>query len=93
MRRMLEITIPIEEDILISLKESEAEFKKDIRFWVGLILYKKGKLSLGKAAEFSGYNEISFINRLSLEGEAIFDYTDGEISEIINDSKKLSSIK
>ncbi len=93
MKKTLDIVIPVKEDLLISLKKSKDEFKKDIRFWIGLILYKKKKISLGKAAEISGYDEISFINRLSLEGETIFDYTNSEISEIITDSEKLSSLR
>ena len=53
------------------------------------MLYKRRKLSLGKAAELSGYNKIDFIFKLKTEGEAVFDYNDDEIEEIFSASKQL----
>ncbi len=43
-----------------------------------LSFYRKGKLSLGKAAELVGMDKIDFIRRIQDE-EIIFDYTDDEI--------------
>jgi predicted HTH domain antitoxin len=49
-------------------------------FHHALVLYRKGKLSLGKAAELAGYNRVAFIHKLQGEGEPIFDYED-ELTE------------
>ena len=61
-------------------------------FFAALVLYRKRKLSLGKAAELAGYNKIEFIEKLREEEEFIFDYTDEEINEICEDAEKIKGI-
>ena len=51
--------------------------------------YKKSRLSLGKAAELAGYSKLDFIERMKLENEPIFDYSEAEIAEIFVDVDKL----
>lgn len=87
--RVINISFPVKENILLSLKESKDEFAKEILLLAALMLYRKGKLSLGKAAELAGYNKVDFIGKLQTEGEFIFDYTDEEIEEIYNDVEKI----
>lgn len=87
--RVINISFPVKENILLSLKESKDEFAKEILLFAALMLYRKGKLSLGKAAELAGYNKVDFIGKLQTEGEFIFDYTDEEIEEIYNDVEKI----
>lgn len=87
--RVINISFPVKENILLSLKESKDEFAKEILLFAALMLYRKGKLSLGKAAELAGYNKVDFIGKLQTEGEFIFDYTDEEIEEIFNDAEKI----
>ena len=87
--RVINIAFPVKENILLSLKESKDEFAKEILLFAALMLYRKGKLSLGKAAELAGYNKVDFIGKLQTEGEFIFDYTDEEIEEIYNDVEKI----
>lgn len=87
--RMVNITFPVKENILLSLKESKDEFTEEIKFLSALVLYRKRKLSLGKAAELAGYKKIDFIDKLREEGEYIFDYTDEELDEIFDDSEKI----
>jgi predicted HTH domain antitoxin len=90
---MLEKTIPIsfsvKEDILLSLKENTEEFTQNLRFLSALMLYRKNRLSLGKAAELAGYNKLDFIDKLKQENEAIFDFNNQEIADIFADAKKL----
>jgi len=86
---MVNITFPVKENILLSLKESKDEFTEEIKFLSALVLYRKRKLSLGKAAELAGYKKIDFIDKLREEGEYIFDYTDEELDEIFDDSEKI----
>lgn len=70
------------------MKEDKDEFAKELLYLGALVLYRKRKLSLGKAAELAGYNKLDFIGKLQAEGEHIFDYTDDEIEEIFEDAKK-----
>lgn len=53
-----EIEFP--EDILISLKESKEEFLKTVRLYAAAELYRRKKLSLGKAAELVDMGRLEF---------------------------------
>lgn len=86
--RTIEISFPVKENILLSLKEDKDEFAKHILFLGALVLFRKKKLSLGKAAELAGYNKIDFIEKLQAEREYIFDYTEDEIDQIFQDARK-----
>ena len=48
--RIITISFPVKENILLSLKESKDEFVKEILFLSALVLYRKRRLSLGKAS-------------------------------------------
>jgi len=87
--QMVKIDFSIKENILLSLKQTQEEFKREILFMSALMLYRKRKLSLGKAAELAGYTKIGFIERLQQEQKFIFDYTNDEIDEIFADADKL----
>ncbi len=52
-----------------------------------LMLYRKNKLSLGKAAELAGYDRLTFIQKLQLENEPIYDYEPELITEMVNNSQ------
>ncbi len=84
--RIIDITIPVKENILLSLKEDKEDFTKEILFSSALTLYRKRKLSLGKAADLAGYNKVDFIEKLNEEKEYIFDYNSDELDEIIKDA-------
>lgn len=86
--RVIDISFPVKESILLSLKEDKHEFAKELLFLGALVLYRKRKLSLGKAAELAGYSKLDFIGKLQAEGEPIFDYSDDEIAEIFEDAQK-----
>ena len=89
MSRVVTISFPIREDILLSVRETKNEFTKEVMFLSALFFYRKRKLSLGKAAELAGYSRIEFIEKLQREKEYIFDYDEDEIEEIFEDSKKI----
>lgn len=84
--RMIDITFPVKENILLSLKENKEDFTKEVLFSSALTLYRKRKLSLGKAAELAGYNKVAFIEKLNEEKEYVFDYNADELDEIIKDA-------
>jgi predicted HTH domain antitoxin len=85
----MNISFSINDDILLSLKENAEEFTQNLRFLSALTLYRKNRLSLGKAAELAGYNKLDFIDKLRLEKEAIFDFNQTEMDEIFTDADKL----
>lgn len=87
--QVVKIDLSINENILLSLKQTKEEFKREILFLLAFMLYRKQKLSLGKAAELAGYTQIGFIEKLQQEQEFIFDYTNDEIDEIFEDANKL----
>lgn len=81
----INISFPVKEEILITLKESKDEFTKDVLFSSALLFYRKRKLSLGKAAELAGFSKLDFISKLQEEKEFIFDYSEEEIDDIFSD--------
>ena len=90
--RTIDITFPVKENILLSLKENKDDFLKEILFSSALQLYRKKKLSLGKAAELAGFSKIEFIEKLNAEEEFIFDYDDDELNETIEDANRIKTI-
>lgn len=51
-------------------------------------LYEQGKLSLGHAAELSGYSKRTFMELLSSYNVPIFNY---DVSKLVNDIKNAGS--
>ncbi len=84
MQTLTDINIQVDNSILFTLRESKKEFTRNLLFNNALILYRKNKLSLGKAAELSGYSRLGFIQKLQDEGEYIFDYDDETVDDLIN---------
>lgn len=89
MSRVINISFPIQENILLSVKETKEEFTKEILFLSALFFYRKRRLSLGKAAELAGYSKVEFIEKLQKEDEYIFDYHEEELDEIFEDTDKI----
>lgn len=85
----MNISFSVNDNILFSLKENAQEFTQNLRFLSALMWYRKNKLSLGKAAELAGYNKLDFIERMKVEHEAIFDYSEEEMAEVMADVTKL----
>lgn len=82
------LQMSVDERLLLSLKEKKDEFIAQMMFHHALMLYRKGKVSLGKAAEFAGYDKIAFIHKLQLDNEPIFDYENEltiEMADAVND--------
>lgn len=82
----MQLTINIPDNFLISIKEKQEDFIKIMLFNHALMLYRKNKLSLGKAAELAGYDKFTFIQKLQFENEPIYDYEPELINEMVNNS-------
>ncbi|KJV07081.1 UPF0175 family protein [Methylocucumis oryzae] len=88
----MHLTIDIADDFLITLKEQQGEFIKSMLFHHALMLYRKQKLSLGKAAELAGYDRLDFIQKLQFENEAVFDYETDLVNEMVTNIGKTLSL-
>ncbi len=84
-----EIEFP--EDILISLKESKEEFVKNIKLYAATELYKRKKLSLGKAAELVGMPRLEFADLLSKSQIPVLDLSVQELKSEIASAKTRAS--
>ncbi len=87
--QVINVSFPVNASILLALKESKDEFIRDMLFSTALLFYRKGKLSLGRAAELAGYDKLGFIEKLKREGEPVFDYSADEVDEIFADAANL----
>ena len=88
----MQLTINIPDNFLISVKEKQEDFIKTMLFNHALALYRKNKLSLGKAAELAGYDKLSFIQKLQLENEPIYDYEVDLVNEMVNNSQHVLTL-
>lgn len=88
----MQLTLTIPDNFLISIKEKKEDFIKAMLFNHALMLYRKNKLSLGKAAELAGYDKLSFIQKLQLENEPIYDYEPELVDEMVNNTTNLQKI-
>jgi predicted HTH domain antitoxin len=86
---MIRLLLSVNASILMSLKESEDEFVREMLFFTAFLAYRKRRLSLGKAAELAGYDRLGFVDRLRREGEPVFDFNADEVDEIFNDAASL----
>ena len=87
--RTVDISFPIKENILLSIKGTKDEFTNEVKYLSALYFYRKGRLSLGKAAELAGYTKVEFVEKLQKEEEHIFDYNEEEIDEIFKDAEEI----
>lgn len=89
LEKTMNISFSINESVLFSLKENTEEFTQNLRFLSALMLYRKRRLSLGKAAELAGFSKLDFIHKLQLEKEPVFDFNEEEMADIFTDVAKL----
>ncbi|MFP4333651.1 MAG: UPF0175 family protein [Campylobacterales bacterium] len=78
--------IQVDDSILLSLKETKEQLASQMKFYTAIMLYKKDKLSLGKAALFADMNKAEFLKALEKENIPVFDFDVNTVREIIDDS-------
>ena len=69
----VQLQVNVDDIFFTYLKEQKDDFIKQMVFHHALMLYRKGKLSLEKAAELAGYERTPFMYKLQTEGEFISD--------------------
>lgn len=67
-----ESKIEYPEDILLTLKEEETEFLKELKRLGAIKFYELKRLSLGKAAELADMDRVEFIKLLGQHNVSIF---------------------
>ncbi len=75
------LTIPYPEDILLSLKESPAEFEAEARLLLAVKLYEQGRLSTGMAARLAGMSRVAFMFALDRFGLSPIGLEPGELAQ------------
>lgn len=59
---------------------------REATFLLAIKLYEKGRLSLGQAAEMTGYTKRTFMEILGSHNIPVFDYNPGEIATDIRNA-------
>ena len=79
-------TLEYPEEILISLKEDEKDFLKEVKILAAVKLYELNRLSLGKAAKLAGLDKVDFMKVLGEQKVFIFKLTEEELAKDVEDA-------
>ena len=74
------ITIPYPEELLLSLKESPADFEAEARLLLAVKLYELGRVSTVMAARLAGMSRVAFIFALNRFGLSPLGLEPGELA-------------
>jgi hypothetical protein len=80
---MVNVTVPVPEEVLLSLRMEREEFIAQMKTLTALKLCENRKLSIGQSAVFAGMGEEDFIKLLGLNKISIF----GSALDIAEDYK------
>ncbi len=72
MNQYVNVTVPVPEDVLLSLRVESDEFATQMKALTALKLCEQRKLSIGQSAAFAGMDEASFIKFLGQNKVSIF---------------------
>jgi predicted HTH domain antitoxin len=78
---MAKVHFEIPEDILYALNENVLDFTFQTRLFTALQLYKRHKLSLGKAAQLAGIKKEYFLMEMDKYEIPLIDYEPEELDE------------
>ena len=81
MRQIVNINVPVPEEVLLSLRVEGTEFANQMKILTAMKLFEQEKLSIGQSATFAGMDEVSFIKFLGQNKISVF----GSASEIEED--------
>lgn len=83
------VAIDVPADVLIALNESEQELKKHFQTSIAIMLFKEGKLTLGKAIQLAGVGRFEFEKLLAKRKIPISSLS---IEEIMADVEAMSNL-
>jgi len=78
---MASVHFEIPDEILYALNENIAEFTLQVRLFAALQLFKRHKLSVGKAAALAGMNKEKFMVELDRFEIPMIDYDPDELAQ------------
>ena len=78
---ILNINIPVPEEILFILKKNEESLQKEILKIIAMQFFQQRKISLGKASKLAGMNKNDFIEFLGQHEIDIYQYTEKELEK------------
>ena len=76
---MAEMTLEYPDDLLVASGKTRSEVERDLKFQLAVRLFEVGQLSLGKAAEFAGWNRVRFADELGRLKIPVVNLDDEEI--------------
>jgi len=79
-------TLEYPDEILISLKEDEKHFLKEVKLLAAVKLYELNRLSLGKASKLAGLDKIDFIKVLGEHKVSIFKLNEEELAKDVKNA-------
>lgn len=83
------ISIEIPSDLMIVLNESEQEIKSHFQASIAMMLFKEGKLTLGKAIQLSGLTRFEFEKLLAKNKIPISEL---KVDQIFDDFEKIQEL-
>lgn len=88
--KMISIPVDVSPDIMIALNASEQELKNYFQVGIAIMLFKEGKLTIGKAIQFSGLSRYEFEKVLAKNNITI---SNQSINQAFADMEKIDSLK
>ena len=82
------LVLNITEDFLLSIKKTPEELVSEIVLMAAIKMFELGKLSSGKASELAGISRREFLEKCSMYGVSVFNYSDDEIAEELSKDEK-----
>jgi predicted HTH domain antitoxin len=79
--RTAQISFEVSEGLLQALNADREEFTQQARLFTALQLFKRHKLSLGKAAELAAMSRERFMTALDEHDIALIDYDPAELEQ------------
>lgn len=77
---MAALTIPYDDDLLLTFGKSPEEFEHEIRVFLAAKLFEAGKISLGRAARMAGFPKHVFMNELARLKVSWVNWDDDELA-------------
>ncbi|HPZ07067.1 MAG TPA: UPF0175 family protein [Candidatus Eremiobacteraeota bacterium] len=86
MKKLRKTMIEYPSDILLTLKEEEMNFLKQLKTLAAVKFYELKKLSLGKSAELADMNKSDFIKLLGNYRVSVFNLSEEELEKDIQNA-------
>ncbi|MCL1820851.1 MAG: UPF0175 family protein [Oscillospiraceae bacterium] len=72
MNQYVNVTVPVPEEVLLSLRVESDEFASQMKIMAAMRLFEQQKLSLGQSAAFAGMDKLDFIKFLGQNKISVF---------------------